>query len=61
MDFESFYAFLLIGAGIWSLLAAFRGESIEASENPRLSQRTSRIIYLLTGIVLIFFGILRLK
>jgi len=61
MDYMTLYAFLLIGAGIFGLRAAFRGDSIEASENPRLSQKTSRIIYALTGIVLIVFGILRLK
>jgi len=61
MDIETLYAWILIGAGIFGLRAAYRGESIEASETPRLSQRTSRIIYAVTGIVLIFFGILRLR
>ena len=60
MDFENLYAFILIGAGIFSLMSAVQGKSIEKSENPRLSKRTSGLVYALTGIVLIVFGILRL-
>lgn len=60
MDFENVYAFILIGAGIFSLTNAVQGKSIEASENPKLSKRTSRIFYALMGIMLIVFGVLRL-
>ena len=61
MDFMTLYAFILIGAGIFGLRAAFLGLNIEASENPKLSKTASRVIYALTGIVLIIFGILRLN
>ena len=61
MDFENTYAFFLIGAGIFSLTSAAQGKSIEASETPRLSERTSRIFYALMGIMLIVFGIMRLN
>ena len=61
MDFMTLYAFLLIGAGIFGLRAAYLGWNIEASENPKLSKKTSRVIYALTGILLIVFGILRLN
>jgi len=61
MDFESFYALILLGAGIFSLKSAVQGKSIESSENPKLSKTTSRVIYALTGIVLIIFGVLRLS
>ena len=61
MNFESLYAFFLIGAGVFSLTSAAQGKSIEAAEKPKLSKNTSRAIYALTGIVLIVFGILRLK
>ncbi|MBT3322401.1 MAG: hypothetical protein HN392_08970 [Anaerolineae bacterium] len=60
MDIERIYAFLLIGGGIFGLGAAFRGDSIEASDEPKLSQNTSRAIYAVTGITVIIFGILRL-
>ena len=60
MDIEIIYAFFLIGGGVFGLRAAFRGDNIEASDEPKLSKNASRIIYAVTGIVLIFFGILRL-
>ncbi len=61
MEFETLYAYILIGAGIFSLVSAAQGKSIEAAENPRLSQRTSRIIYIVTGLVLLLFGFFRLN
>ena len=61
MDIETIYAFVLIAAGIFGLRSAFRGDSIEASETPKLSEKTSRVIYALTGIILLVFGILRLS
>ena len=61
MDIETVYAFLLVAGGIFGLRAAFRGDSIEASDEPKLSKNASRAIYAVTGIILIFFGILRLK
>ncbi len=61
MDFENLYAFILIGAGIFSLTSAVQGKSIEAAEKPRLSKRTSFLVYALTGIMLIVFGVLRLR
>ncbi len=61
MDFENMYAFFMIGAGIFSLTSAAQGKSIEASDTPRTSKRTSQVIYGLTGVVLIVFGILRLN
>ncbi len=61
MDFNTVYGFILVGAGIFSLRAAFLGWNIEASETPKLSKSASRVIYILTGIVLIVFGILRIK
>ena len=61
MDFMTLYAFILIGAGIFGLRAAYLGWNIEASENPKLSKKTSRVIYVLTSVVLIIFGILRLS
>ncbi len=51
----------MIGGGIVGLRAAYLGTNLEASENPKLSRKTSRVIYALTGIVLIVFGILRLS
>ena len=61
MDFENFYAFILFAAGIFSLKSAVQGKSIESSENPKLSKKASRVIYSLTGVVLIVFGVLRLS
>jgi len=61
MDFMTLYAFVLIGAGIFGLRAAFLGWDIEAAEKPKLSKKTSRVIYALTGIMLIIFGVLRLS
>jgi len=61
MDFESLYTFVLFAAGIFSLVSAIQGKSIEAAENPRLSKTTSRIFYTVTGILLIVFAILRLQ
>ncbi len=61
MEFETLYAYILVVAGILSLANAVQGKSIEASENPRLSQNASRIIYALTGALLLLFGFLRLK
>ncbi|RLD05099.1 MAG: hypothetical protein DRI32_04605 [Chloroflexi bacterium] len=61
MDFENIYAVFLIGAGIFSLTSAVQGKSIEASDTPRLSKRTSALVYGGTGILLIIFGIMRLN
>ena len=61
MDIERIYALILIGAGVLGLRSAIMGESIEKSDDPKLSKTASRIIYALTGLVLIFFGVLRLQ
>ncbi|NQU30985.1 MAG: hypothetical protein HQ525_09995 [Anaerolineae bacterium] len=61
MDFNTLYGFILIGAGLYGLRAAYLGMDIEKSETPRFSRKTSRVIYAATGIVLIIFGILRLN
>ena len=61
MDFERIYAFLLIGGGIFGLYSAVKGESIEKSDEPKLSKNVSRAIFAVTGIVLIVFGVLRLR
>ncbi|MBT3337998.1 MAG: hypothetical protein HN855_10865 [Anaerolineae bacterium] len=61
MDFETLYAYILVAAGIFSLMSAAQGKSIEAAEKPRLSPRISKIIYTITGLVLLFFGYLRLQ
>ena len=60
MGFETIYAFILIAGGIFGLRSALRGDSIEASETPKLSRNTSRVIFAITGIVLLVFGVLRL-
>lgn len=61
MNFESLHTFILFAAGIFSISRAVQGKSIEASDNPRLSKNTSRAIYAVTGVVLLFLGILRLQ
>jgi len=60
MDFESLHTFILFAAGAFSIASAVQGKSIEASDDPRISKKTSRIIYAVTGILLLFLGILRL-
>ncbi|RLD04229.1 MAG: hypothetical protein DRI32_06065 [Chloroflexi bacterium] len=61
MEFERIYALFLIGGGIFSLYSAAKGESIEKSDEPKLSKNASRAIYAVTGIILIIFGVLRLR
>ena len=61
MEFDRIYAIFLIGGGIFGLYSAVKGVSIEKSDEPKLSKNASRAIYAVTGIILIIFGILRLR